>query len=130
LPVADNAGKLLWFQDPHNQATDVVAIPFAPDNKVFDVVGIPISLFVDDDLMKKEKVIEGDSLYFVGLMPQYYGDHKNYPLLRKGSLALLTDEPIDTPTGRQHVYLADMPSWPGNSGSPVLLNRGGNAKAD
>ena len=125
LPVTDDAGHLLWFQDPNNQASDVVAFPFAPDEKVFDAVGISISLFADEELIKNEKVIEGDALYFVGLMPQYYGDRKNYPLLRKGSLALLTDEAIDTPSGKQHVYLADMPSWPGNSGSPVLLNLGG-----
>jgi S1-C subfamily serine protease len=68
---------------------------------------------------------EGDSVYFVGLMPQYYGEQKNYPVLRRGSVALLTDEEISTPTGRQKAFLVEMNVWPGNSGSPVFVEFSG-----
>ncbi len=125
LPVADGEGRLLWFQDPENPASDVAVFPFAPDEAKFDQIAISLTIFADKELLKKEKVVEGDALYFIGLMPQYYGDKKNYPLLRKGTLALLTDEDINTETGKQHVYIAEMSAWPGNSGSPVLLNLGG-----
>jgi len=37
----------------------------------------------------------------------------------------MTDEEIDTPTGRQHAFIAELTSWPGNSGSPVFLNIAG-----
>jgi len=58
-------------------------------------------------------------------MTQYYGETKNYPVVRRGTLAIMTDEKIDTPTGRQNAFIAELQSWPGNSGSPVLLNLGG-----
>jgi hypothetical protein len=55
-------------------------------------------------------------------MTQYYGESKNYPVVRRGSLALMTDEQIDTPTGKQKAFIAELASWPGNSGSPVFLS--------
>jgi hypothetical protein len=58
-------------------------------------------------------------------MAQYFGAKKNYPVVRSGTLALMTDEKIDTPTGPQNVFIAQLESWPGNSGSPVFLNLGG-----
>ena len=76
-------------------------------------------------MLKNEKVAEGDALYFIGLMTQYYGDKKNYPVIRRGTLALMTDEQIDTPTGRQNAFIAELASWPGNSGSPVFLSLAG-----
>ncbi len=101
-------------------------MPLQPDFNKLDIKLIPVELFADDELLHKQNVTEGDSLYLFGLMPQYYGDRKNYPVVRKGSLALLTDELIQTgPNTKQHTYLAEMGSWPGNSGAPVFLNLGG-----
>ncbi|MBZ5645282.1 MAG: serine protease [Acidobacteriia bacterium] len=124
LQVSDLNGNLLWFHDT-DAATDVAIAPLLPDQKKFDFLAIPTVMFADDPLLKSEKVVEGDSLNFVGLMSQYYGDSKNYPVVRRGTLALMTDEEIDTPTGRQHAFIAELASWPGNSGSPVFLNLGG-----
>lgn len=124
VPASDDRGNLMWFHDT-DTATDVAIAPLLPDEKKFDFLSIPIAMFADDDLLKREKVVEGDSLNFVGLMSQYYGDSKNYPVVRRGTLALMTDEEIDTPTGRQHSFIAELTSWPGNSGSPVFLNLAG-----
>jgi hypothetical protein len=49
--------------------------------------------------------------------------------IRRGSLALLTSESSETPSGRQQVFIAELESWPGNSGSPVFLLRGGTDRA-
>jgi hypothetical protein len=124
IQVSDDQGNLLWFHDT-SDATDVAIAPLLPDQQKFDLLGIPTVMFADDELLKREKVVEGDSLNFVGLMSQYYGDSKNYPVVRHGTLALMTDEDIDTPTGRQHAFIAELSSWPGNSGSPVFLNLSG-----
>jgi hypothetical protein len=120
IPVADPQGNLLWLHSG-NQADDVVAIPLLPDARDFDFTAIPTKTFVNDRTLNSDQVTEGDELYFIGLMEQYYGARKNYPLVRRGTLALLTDEDIETPTGRQRVYIAELESWPGNSGSPVFL---------
>jgi hypothetical protein len=62
-------------------------------------------MFSDTDFLKKQNVQEGDSVYLFRLMPQYYGEKKNYPVVRRGTLALLTDEAIQTgPDTRQHAY--------------------------
>lgn len=124
VPVSDDHVNLSWFHDS-NPATDVAIAPLLPDRDKLDYTYIPLSLFADDELLKSAKVVEGDSLNFVGLMSQYYGDSKNHPVVRHGTLALMTDEEIDTPTGRQYAFIAELASWPGNSGSPVFLNLGG-----
>jgi hypothetical protein len=124
IPVSDAQGKLTWLHDD-NDAIDVAAMPFLPDLKTVQFKVIPVSMFADEATLKDEKVAEGDALFFIGLMTQYYGDKKNYPVVRRGTLALMTDEQIDTPTGRQNAFIAELASWPGNSGSPVFLSLGG-----
>lgn len=126
LAVTDSAGNLLWFTDNDDPRNDVAVLPLLPDVGKVDSKAVPIELFADDGLLKKQNVSEGDALYLFGLMPQYYGEKKNYPVIRKGSLALLTDELIQTgPDTKQHVFLAELASWPGNSGAPVFLDLGG-----
>lgn len=126
VPVLDSAGKFLWFTDNDDPGNDVAVVPLLPDTEKVDFKTVPINLFADDEVLRTQKVSEGDALYLFGLMPQYYGERKNYPVVRKGSLALLTDELIQTgPNTKQHVFLAELASWPGNSGAPVFLNLGG-----
>jgi|GEM_PF-6332439 hypothetical protein len=38
---------------------------------------------------------------------------------------MMTDEEIDTLAGPQKLFIAELQSWPGNSGSPVFLSLGG-----
>jgi hypothetical protein len=123
LPVTDNRGNLLWLRG-QNEADDVAILPFLPDQQTVQFKTIPIAMFVDEATLKTDAVEEGDNLYFIGLMAQYYGVKHNYPV-RRGTLALMTDEQISTPTGRQKAFIAELQSWPGNSGSPVFLNLGG-----
>lgn len=124
IPVADQSGNLLWLHSK-NEADDLALFPLLPDQKKYDFKGIPVLMFVDDSSLKSDAVEEGDSLYFIGLMEQYYGSKKNHPVVRRGTLALMTDEQIPTPTGQQSVFIAELESWPGNSGAPVFLNLGG-----
>jgi hypothetical protein len=124
IEVSNDRGELTWLHD-EDEAVDVAALPLLPDMKKFDFRAIPLSMFADDAKLRSRQVAEGDALYFIGMMAQYYGKQRNYPVVRRGTLALMTDEMIDTPTGRQRVFIAELPSWPGNSGSPVLLNLGG-----
>jgi hypothetical protein len=99
--------------------------PLAPDQQKFETKGIPIAMFVTDTQLKSDAVAEGDTLFFIGLMTQYYGNKRNYPVVRRGTLALMTDEEIETPAGPQKAFTAELQSWPGNSGSPVFLSLGG-----
>lgn len=120
IPVTDAQGFLLWFhsEDP---AEDAVVLPMFPDKHEFEFTTISTRTFLKDRDLNSGAVAEGDDLYFIGLMEQYYGIKRNYPLIRRGTLALLTDEYIDTPSGRQKIFIAELESWPGNSGSPVFM---------
>jgi hypothetical protein len=123
IPVTDAHGNLLWFQS-EDRVEDVAVLPLFPDEDEFDFTTISAKTFLNDRALNSGVVAEGDDLYFIGLMEQYYGTKRNYPLLRRGTLALLTDESIETPSGRQTFFLAELESWPGNSGSPVFLPAG------
>jgi hypothetical protein len=124
IPVSDAQGNLLWLHG-EDQAADVVALPFLPDERKYEYAAISTRTFVKDAALLSESITEGEDVYFIGLMAQYYGAKRNYPLVRHGRLALLTDEDIDTPTGQQKIFIAALESWPGNSGSPVFLLRDG-----
>jgi hypothetical protein len=123
IPVTDAQGFLSWFHG-EDQAEDVVVLPLFPDEHHFEFTTISTGTFMDDRAVNSGDVAEGDDLYFIGLMEQYYGIKQNYPLVRRGTLAMLTDEYIDTPSGRQKIFVAELESWPGNSGSPVFLLEG------
>ena len=109
IPVSDAQGKLMWLHDD-NDAIDVALMPFPLDTKTVEFKLIPVSMFADETTLKSDKVAEGDALFFIGLMTQYYGEKKNYPVVRRGTLALMTDEQIDTPTGRQNAFIAELAS--------------------
>jgi hypothetical protein len=123
VPVSDAHGNLLWLHSDDPTA-DVAMLPLLPDDNVFEYAGIASEDFLSDAALQVGSIAEGDELYFIGMMAQYYGAKRNYPLVRHGTLAMLTDEKINTPTGPQRVFIAELESWPGNSGSPVFLETG------
>jgi hypothetical protein len=125
VPVADEKGQLVWFQDETDSTNEAVMLPLLPDGQKFSYKWIPLEMFVTEAQLKSDAVVEGDNLYFIGLMAQYYGANRNHPVVRRGTLALMTDEKIATPAGQQKAFIAELQSWPGNSGSPVFLNLGG-----
>jgi hypothetical protein len=124
IPVSDENGKLLWFHGK-NESDEAVAFPLLLNQAKAEFKVIPITMFVDDTALKSDDVEEGDNIYFIGLLAQYYGAKRNHPVVRRGTLALMTDEEIPTLSGPQKVFIAELQSWPGNSGSPVFLNLGG-----
>jgi hypothetical protein len=125
VPVSDEAGQLTWLHNENDNADETVALPFLPDIAKVDFKSIPVGMFVDDSELKADNVAEGDNVYFIGLLAQFAGTNHNYPVVRRGTIAMLADEPIKTETGPQKVFVAEMQSWPGNSGSPVFLNLAG-----
>ncbi|MGB9203699.1 MAG: hypothetical protein WCB94_06940 [Terriglobales bacterium] len=125
VAVTDASANLLWLHDDKDPADEAVAIPLLPDEHKFEFKTIPLTMFVDDAQLKSDAVVEGDNLYFIGLMAQFYGARHNYPIVRRGTLAMMSDEKIDTPAGPQKAFITELQSWPGNSGSPVFLSLGG-----
>jgi hypothetical protein len=96
VPVTDAKGQLAWFQDTDDPKDEAVAYPIVPDQKRFDFKTILNSMFVTDKVLKDNEVGEGDAVVLIGLMAQFFGSKQNFPVVRKGSLALLSDEEVPT----------------------------------
>ena len=109
----------------HNDPTvDIAVLPWAPDQSLHEFKLIGLEMFVTSEIMTTEKVAEGDEIFFVGLLPQYYNTRRNEPVTRFGRLALIPEEKIASPEGPIDLLFAECQSFPGNSGSPVFLQFG------
>jgi hypothetical protein len=126
VPVTDEGGTPLWFMDGQDSSDEAAAYPLLPDQTKFDYKAVPIQMFVTNETFAAANVAEGDKVFFVGLLPQFYGVSRNYPVVRNGTVALITDEKIPLGNiGPHRLYVAEISAWPGNSGSPVFLQLGG-----
>ena len=65
--------------------------------------------------------LEAEPVIFVAMTTQFQGERANLPTVRRGHLALVTDEPIKGAYGRSHYYVVEAQVYPGNSGAPVLV---------
>lgn len=63
-------------------------------------------------------------MFFAGLFTPYPGAEKNYPIVRFGRVALVTDEKIEWGGKPMDLYLIEAGSYGGNSGSPVFFHFG------
>jgi hypothetical protein len=127
LDVSDSNGSLKWFDDKDDPNADIAVLLALPSADQVDYRTISSQMLADAESLKKSNVSEGDQVYLVGLMPQFTGEKHNYPVVRHGYIALLSDEPIPlTPQVKEKVYALELGSWPGQSGSPVFLSLSGN----
>jgi hypothetical protein len=121
-----NLGPNVPWRFSPDLSVDLAVVPFMPDISVFDFLTIPVSLFATKDVVTSRGVGEGDSVVLAGYFAQFPGMKKVQPIVREGMLAMMPDEDIRTTLGAPgHLYLADVHTFHGNSGSPVFVNLGG-----
>src|SRR5271157_5412703 len=112
MPVVDRAGNLQWVVDD-DPSVDLAIVPTSPD-KILDLMWTSTDTFLTRESFKKLRVTENDDVLFAGLFASYYGRKRNYPLVRHGKLALVTDEriPIDSrdATKTEDLILAEVTS--------------------
>jgi hypothetical protein len=65
---------------------------------------------------------EGTDVWLMGLLLQHVGIERNYPIIRRGHVALMTDELIAGPDnyGLSHYYVIELQAFFGHSGAPVF----------
>lgn len=99
------------------------------DKNSVDFKAIPQDQFATKSIVSEKHVNENDEVLFSGLSTIFPGFKKNYPIVRHGHLALLPSEDIsvdrDRPDKKTKIYMAEVTSFGGNSGSPVFLRLGG-----
>ena len=113
----------------HEDSTvDIAVIPLIPDFKIFDYKTIPMSYLTNRKDFQSLNVREGSDIFFAGMFTPHIGQQKNYPIFRFGRIALLSDEKILFMGKKRDLYLIEMLSFGGNSGSPVFIHLGADRK--
>jgi hypothetical protein len=114
-----------WYF-PEDAAVDLAVMPLFPPQDHYDYLMFPVSRFALRDVVQAQSIAEGDSVVFSGLFAQFAGQRRMEPIVRQGVLAMMPEEKIRTTLGQPgHLYLADVHSFSGNSGSPMFVNLGG-----
>lgn len=118
------------FYHPTDKDADIAVLPIhfsMMQTTFYDFKVIPFEMITTKSIFRDAKIGEGDEMFFTGLFAYYPGIAKNYPIVRFGRVALITDEKIpwkekrDKPPKKLDLYLAELQSWGGNSGSPVFF---------
>lgn len=102
-------------------SVDIAVIPALPNEETIEFRMLSADLITSRADFPKLNISEGSEVFFTGLFTPHQGQNKNYPVVRFGRVAMLSDERIDwngTPTD---LYLIESWSFGGNSGSPVFF---------
>ncbi len=114
--------RTLFLHD--DDSVDIAVIPFLPDQKIFDFKFLPDEFISTRETYNTLKIREGSEIFFTGLFTPYPGAEKNFPIVRFGRVALVTDEKIEWKGKKMSLYLIEAGSYGGNSGSPVFFHLG------
>jgi hypothetical protein len=129
LTVVTDRGDLTWLVDPDDDSVDLAVTPIRLMTDVVDTKWIGTDALATRKTLADLRITENDEVLFTGLFAWHLGAMKNYPIVRHGKLARISQEriPLDRtdPTRTVDVHLADVMSFGGNSGSPVFLRIGG-----
>ncbi len=124
IPIKTEGEKRTVFT--HNDPNvDIAVIPFLPDQAKYDFKFLTDDMITTKEVYKDLKIREGSEIFFTGLFSHHPGVERNYPIVRFGRVALVTDEKIEWEPGKQmDLYLVEVGSYGGNSGSPVFFSLG------
>lgn len=109
----------------HSDPTvDIAVIPALPKPELYDFKALPLDFLTDKEDFGKLNVHEGSDVFFVGMFTPHLGEQKNYPIIRFGRVALLSNEKVRFMGKMRDLYLLETFSFGGNSGSPVFIYLG------
>lgn len=123
IPIITEGEKRNVFTHS-DSSVDIAIIPFLPDQEKFDFKFLPEDMIITKEAFKELKIREGSDVFFTGLFTPYMGSERNYPIVRFGRVALVTDEKIEWQKKLMDLYLIEAGSYGGNSGSPVFFYLG------
>lgn len=100
-----------------------------PHYKQAKYEAVPLELVASQEDFKAAQIQTTDRVVLPGLLVNFMGLTRNYPIIRNGTIAMLSEEPIPmrytvgarTIETRQVTMLIDATAVPGQSGSPVFL---------
>jgi hypothetical protein len=119
----------LVAEESDGMTVDVAVAPVA-ENPEVDVAAITDGAFVTQDVIDRYIIGHGDPLSIVGLFSPRQGSLTPLPIVRSGIIAAEPSEGIERNGRYYRVYLAELRSWGGLSGSPVFVDLGSNRHPD
>jgi len=115
----------------YHPVTDVAACPINwPEKEPLDLMTIPVTkLPQGPEEIYANQVHEGEEVIICGLLSGLPGSARIQPIVRTGRIALMPYEKIRVDVDRNtandvDAYLLEMTSWPGLSGSPIIVYPG------
>jgi hypothetical protein len=111
-----------------HKVTDVAVCAVEwPEKIQLDVMTIPVTrLPQGPEGVYGNGVVEGEEITIVGLLDKFAGTESIQPIVRTGRIALMPYEKLRIEVARGvyesvDAYLMEMTSWPGLSGSPIIV---------
>lgn len=124
VPIVPAGRNRTVFLHPKDSTADVAVIPALPDEKRFDFKFLPMELLTSKKDFADLKIVEGSEVFFTGLFSPHVGTRRNYPVIRFGRVAMITDEKVKFGDYEADLYLVETGSYGGNSGAPVFFYLG------
>jgi hypothetical protein len=116
-----------WYHPTERDKVDAALMLLSVEDIMqLDISPIPVTMFVDDDLIAEKNLGIGDAVFVAGLFTKAHGKEKSTPIIRSGNVAMMPDEPItfkDRFDKDRLIYanLIESHSVGGLSGSPVFI---------
>jgi hypothetical protein len=108
-----------------DNAVDIAVVPIRqPDATVYDLQAISDEFLVSEKDFETLHIREGSDIFFLGMFLPHIGVNRNYPIVRFGKVALLTNEKVSWEGVLMDLYLVETFAFGGNSGSPVFFYLG------
>ncbi|MBI2232183.1 MAG: hypothetical protein HYU46_24200, partial [Deltaproteobacteria bacterium] len=124
IPIVPSGKNQTVFLHPNDSTADVAVIPGLPDQKRFDFKLLPMELLTSKQDFADLKIVEGSEVFFTGLFSPHVGTRRNYPVIRFGRVAMITDEKVKFGDYEADLYLVETGSYGGNSGAPLFFYLG------
>jgi hypothetical protein len=117
-----------YWEYPDDNGVDLVVFRTLVYENV-DFESIPINIIATKEIYRTEQIDGGDRIVIPCLMSNYPGVTKNYPIFRDGSIALISEEPVEFSwkLGEQQIKTSQSLIFvnstlnEGFSGAPVFL---------
>ena len=117
IPSGDD--KNVYFHD--DPSVDLAVMQITPNIQTMDLTFVPVDMLLTKEDIGLLKIREGDEVFFTGLFAGYLNTKKNHPVVRFGRVAMMPDEKVTWVFGDTPLYLVEVTSTGGNSGSPAFF---------
>lgn len=117
IPLVQN-GLRRYFVHPDSLA-DLAIIPAYPDLNRYDALFTPVNMIAGMDFLKNEGIVEGDEVFYTGMLSSHFGIFKNIPVVRVGKVVQISDEKYSLGKGYTEFFLIEAALSDGGIGSPL-----------